>query len=298
MVNVWMRSFDMAMIRESYLGSLRPRSLAEEDGYHSDPSVYAYECHSEDCPCDNYRLGPTPEEDSQRGEEGCPCRRIHMTASIDGECRCDRIDKYPVSNLDDNEDNSSEILHSSGPENFPKRSPSIPSSAQSYNWRYYLSDDEALEYDLISFDFLLSCLVPQDSPLFSNRILSHLPPGCEDCHDWQAHPLPKYEQYDHDMRQLNKLLNDREGELSDFTYELIGSEHWEHGYNIWVSGQKLQHKVDCMLGGTDILELGQKNRDLGVEELAELLEAGLHSYEDRMRELERQMGWEELQELS
>lgn len=281
-----MRSFDMAMITESYLGSLKPRSLAEEDGYYNHPDVYAYDCPNEDCSCGNSRTDPTPDEDY-------PCDE-----DIEEDCRCNRIHIYPTLDLDDNEDNNSETLRISEPENSGKRSPSIASLTQSYNWRYFLSDDEALEEDLISFDFLLSRLVPQDSPFFPSRILSHFPPGCEDCHYWQAHPLTKYEQYDHDMRKLNKLLNDREGEWSDFTYELVGSKHWEHGYNMWVSVQKLQHKVDCMLGGTDFLELGEKKGDLGVEELGELLEAGLRSYEDRMREIERQMGWEELQELS
>ncbi|KAL8869759.1 MAG: hypothetical protein Q9198_007804, partial [Flavoplaca austrocitrina] len=209
-LNTCMRSFDKAILRESYLGSLRPRFEAEEDKHHDDPYVYEYDCPNKDCPCDNYRSDPTPEKDCSCGDEDCPCKCYHMVASIDYDCHCDRIHLHPGSDLDENEDNKFEILPDT--DNFRERSPSIASSTRSCSYRSFLSGDEALEDDLTSFDSLLSRLLPDDSPHLPTRPLRHLRPGCKDCYFQQAHPLTKYEQYEHDMRQLNKLLNERETE--------------------------------------------------------------------------------------
>ncbi|KAL9032916.1 MAG: hypothetical protein Q9180_006228 [Flavoplaca navasiana] len=300
-LNTCMRSFDKAIVRESYLGSLRPRFGAEEDGYHNDPDVYDYDCPNKDCPCDKYRSGPTPDEDCPCGDEDCPCKCYHLVASIDYDCHCDRIHLFPGTGLADNEDNQAEILRASERENFRKRSPSVASSTQSYSYRSLLSDDEALEDDLTSFDSLLSRLLPDDSPLLPIRTIRHQRPGCKDCYFQQAHPLTKYEQYEHDMRQLNKLLNERETEWSDFAHELAGSEHWEYGFNGWVSVQKLQHRLACMFSATDfgeLKQLEQEKGEMGFEELAQWMEAGLVTFQDQMRELERQMELEELQALT
>ncbi|KAL8900622.1 MAG: hypothetical protein Q9192_000966 [Flavoplaca navasiana] len=300
-LNTCMRSFDKAIVRESYLGSLRPRFRAEEDGYYNEPHVYEYDCPNKDCPCDNYRSGPTPEEDCPCGDEDCPCRCYHMVASIDYECQCDRIHLYPDSDLDDNEEDKSETLQDWKPADFRERSLSTASSTQSCSYRSLLSNDEALEDDMTSFDSLLTRLLPDDSPLLPTRPLRRLRPGCKDCYFWQAHPLTKYEQYEHDMRQLNKLLNERETEWSDFAHELTGSEHWEYGFNAWVSVQKLQHKLGCMFSATDFWELKQLEQEkgeMGFEELAQWMEAGLLTFQDQMSELERQMELEELQALT
>ncbi|KAI4271921.1 MAG: hypothetical protein LQ337_005650 [Flavoplaca oasis] len=300
-LNTCMRSFDKAVVRENYLGSLRPRFAAEEDGYINDPDIYDYDCPNKECPCDHYRSDPTLEEDCPCGNEDCPCKCYHMVASIDYDCHCDRIHLYPGSGLADNEDNQSETLRALELEKFRKRSPSVASSTQSYSYRSFLSDDEALEADLTTFDSLLSRLLPEDSPLIPTRILRYLQPGCKDCYLEQAHPLTKYKQYEHDMRQLNKLLNERETEWSDFAHELMGSEDWEYGFNGWVSVQKLQHKWGCMLSAIDFWEWQQlelEKGDMGFEELGQWMGARLLEFQDQMRELERQMELEELQALT
>ncbi|KAL9628326.1 MAG: hypothetical protein Q9204_005961 [Flavoplaca sp. TL-2023a] len=300
-LNACMRSFDKAIVRESYLGYLRPRFGAEEDCYQDDPYVYEYDCPNKDCPCDNYRLGPTPEEDCPCGDEACHCKCYHMVASIDYDCHCDRIHLYPDSDLDDNEDNKSETLQDWKSDSFRERSPSVASSTRSYSYRSCLSGDEALEDDLTSSDFLLSRLLPDDSPLLPTRPLRHLRPGCKDCYFQQAHPLTKYEQYEHDMRQLYELLNERETEWFNFAHKLRGSEHWENGFNGWVSVQKLQHKMSCMFSATDFWELkqlGQQKGDIGVEELAQWMEAGLLRFQDQMGDIRRQIELEEMQAVT
>ncbi|KAL8837158.1 MAG: hypothetical protein Q9176_005901 [Flavoplaca citrina] len=187
------------------------------------------------------------------------------------------------------------------PDDFRERSLSRASSTQSCSYRSLLSNDEALEDDMTSFDSLLSRLLPDDSPLLPTRPLRHQRPGCKDCYFLQAHPLTKYEQYEHDMRQLNKLLNEREIEWSDFAHELTGSEHWEYGFNGWVSVQKLQHKMGCMFSATEfweLKELEQQKGDMGVEELAQWMEAGLLQFQDQMGDIERQMELEEMQAVT
>ncbi|KAI4255090.1 MAG: hypothetical protein L6R42_006911, partial [Xanthoria sp. 1 TBL-2021] len=187
------------------------------------------------------------------------------------------------------------ILKNSQEESITKRSPSI-TSFTSYNWRQDLSSSEILEHNLESFDFLLSRLLPPDSPDFPTRIIPHLDPGCPHCHTWQAHPLPKYEQYYHDMRDFSALLSARQCEWTELSHEIAGHDDWFCAFEMSRGLRELDSKLMVITFETKWPEHGDGKGDGGLGALFREAHARVKSGTWRLS-ANREMGWEDLEDL-
>ncbi|KAL8913347.1 MAG: hypothetical protein Q9171_001824 [Xanthocarpia ochracea] len=130
-----------------------------------------------------------------------------------------------------------------------------------YDWRMGLSEDDILEDCFTSLDYVISRLVPQESPEFPERILPLLQPGCPRCYIDDAHPLPKYEQYRHDLEDLTELLNDRASEWSDFGRELISHPHWYLAMEAQDNFSNLNMKLFVASSETEWPEHGNEDVD-------------------------------------
>ncbi|KAL8847941.1 MAG: hypothetical protein Q9221_007006 [Calogaya cf. arnoldii] len=273
-----MRAFDLALIRESYLGGINRQLSAQRGSWEEEPlfiddfSISSYPdpacpcqnismdstpnstctCTNEDCPC-KYHLLTTYEE-----EEGCPCGKIHLDTPpsnyedddryhiISGgaeDCPYEKIHIYTASSDFSSSDTLS-VQNSSSSPIIRKRTRKLSRSSSFYDYNplAHLSLDRLLEHNLIFFDFLLHHLLPDDSPDYPARILEHLEPGCPDCRYGQAHPLPKFEQYRHSMHDLVSLLDARQREWAELGDEIGGHEDWGVAFHTGVGIRELHSK--------------------------------------------------------
>ncbi|KAI4261665.1 MAG: hypothetical protein L6R42_003134 [Xanthoria sp. 1 TBL-2021] len=287
LMNACMRSFELAMTRETYLGSIKREIEVQKAAWDDEPDIVDYDCPDEDCPCKSSHL-------SSKNDKLHACNNIHWSSRLDEDCSCHKIHLYSIPSLDDH-DTSSNTLQNSQENSIAKRSPSI-TSFTSYNWRQDLSSSEILEHNLESFDFLLSRLLPSDSPDFPTRIIPHLDPGCPRCHTWQAHPLPKYEQYYHDMRDFSALLSARQIEWTELSHEIAGHDDWFCAFEMSRGLRELDSKLMDITFETKWPEHGDGKGDEGLGVLFREAHERVKNGTWRLS-ANREMGWEDLEDL-
>ncbi|KAI4086675.1 MAG: hypothetical protein LQ339_009015 [Xanthoria mediterranea] len=265
MMDVCMRSYHLAMVRESYLGGIKREVEARNAVWDDITEIFEYDCPYEDCPCTSNDIKTTHDKIQF-------CKSIHFVSESDETiCLCDKTHLYSAA--DDEEDNSSDTLQDD--DSYQDYHPAVPRSPSptipSYNWPLVDltadDDDETLEHNLQSFDFLLSRLLPHDSPHYPPRILNHLAPGCPQCLPLQSHPLPRYAQYAHDLHDLNVLLYAQGDKWIGFSDEVVGHRDWEFAFETFRGLGRVQGKVEGMGLRMRWFEGG----DLGSEGLGELL---------------------------
>ncbi|KAL8783066.1 MAG: hypothetical protein Q9213_004878 [Squamulea squamosa] len=153
----------------------------------------------------------------------------------------------------------------------------------SHNWRDELSGDVRLHNCMISFGFLVSRLVPQDSPEFPTRMIPFLEPGCPDCFFGGAHPLPKYDQYYHDLRDFGALLRSRVYECSTFSGGLFGHPDWNLATEARNDWDKISRKIMDITFDTEWPEVGDGNTDVDYEGLGQLFREALNGKKKNLR---------------
>ncbi|KAL8879093.1 MAG: hypothetical protein Q9198_003230 [Flavoplaca austrocitrina] len=214
-INTCMRSFDMAMVKESYLGDIKHQIKAREAEIDDNSDSFEWNCRNIYCPCNINRL-INPSDRCSCSEENCPCKSVNIMSPGDKDCHCDKIHisataPFDLSILDDNYTDNADTPYELRPDiRTSKRRKEHKTPYKPHNWRADYSSDELLEYDLESFDFILSRLLAQDSPYYPDRIFPLSDPGCPACDSWQYHPLPIYQQFNHDLQDLYDLINARQ----------------------------------------------------------------------------------------
>ena len=267
MMDVCMRSYHLAMVRESYLGDIKREVEARNAVWDDTTEIFEYDCPYEDCPCKSSGITTTHAKIQS-------CNSIHFVSEADENiCLCDKTHLY--SSADDDEDNSSDHTFQDdshqeyhlAARSSPSSSSILASSFPSYNNDRPVDhlpaddDDQTLEQNLQSFDFLLSRLLPQDSPHYPHRILNLLTPGCHQCLPLQSHPLPRYAQYAHDLHDLNVLLYVQGDRWMGFCDEVVGHGDWETAFGMVRGLGGLQGKVAGM--GVRMRGLEGGDLDLG-----------------------------------
>ena len=264
-MDVCMRSYHLAMVRESYLGGIKREVEARNAVWDDMTDIFEYDCPFADCPCKSNDIKTTHDKVQS-------CKSIHFVSESDEEiCLCEKTHLY--SSADDDEDNSSDHTFQDDSQqddhlaagSSPSSSPILASSFPSYNNGRLLdlstADDETLEQNLQSFDFLLSRLLPHDSPHYPHRIPNLLTPGCPQCLPLQSHPLPRYAQYAHDLHDLDALLYVQGDRWMGFCDEVTGHGDWEFAFEMVRGLGGLQGKVAGM--GVRVRGLEGGDLDLG-----------------------------------
>ncbi|KAI4271925.1 MAG: hypothetical protein LQ337_005654 [Flavoplaca oasis] len=271
-MNMCMRSFDMAMVKESYLGDIKRQIVAREAEFDDNPDSFEWNCRNVYCPCNINRL-INPSDRCSCGEENCPCKVVHIMSPGDEDCHCDRIHITPtapfdLSFLDERYTDSYDTLYEFKPDiRAPKRRKENKTAYKPHNWRAEYSSNELLEHDLESFDFILSRLLAQDSPYYPNRTFSLREPGCPACDSRQSHPLPKYQQFNHDFQDLYDLINARQWEWKYLTDELEGHDDWFFAWDAVSEFMKLGTKLSGLKIPLHRLQREESKGNMGVEEL-------------------------------
>ncbi|KAL8766371.1 MAG: hypothetical protein Q9209_006841 [Squamulea sp. 1 TL-2023] len=197
MIDTCMRSFDLAITRATYINSIKLDIEAATKAWEAAKEEILYEL----------------DDDFTADHPSCGVSRKPFALDMNDL-------ETTLSGGADMDNKTDILLHS--PENDNDSLDTFINLESPYVWRTEPSEDARLHDCMIAFDFLISRLVPKDSPELPTRILPFLEPGCPDCFFDEAHPLPKYDQYCHDLRDFGALLRSRVGECSTLTRELIG----------------------------------------------------------------------------
>ncbi|KAL8982692.1 MAG: hypothetical protein Q9205_002876 [Flavoplaca limonia] len=270
----------MAMIKESYLGDIKRQIEAREAETDDNPESFEWNCRNIYCPC-NIHLMINPSDRCSCSEKNCPCKFVHIMSPGDEDCHCDRIHISPtapfdLSFLDDNYTDNADTPYEFRPDiRTPKRRKEHQTPYKPHNWRADYSSDELLEHDLESFDFILSRLLAQDSPYYPDRIFPLHDPGCPACDSWQSHPLPKYQQFNHDLQDLYDLFNARQWEWKYLTDELEGHEDWFLAWDALSEFMKLGTKLSGIKILLHRLQREESKGGMAVEELDEMMKVGM-----------------------